>query len=275
MARQPKTNTEINGKDYYRTTLDIGYDVKGKRIRKQFYGKTKTEAENKKKEYLKAIESGLNPDLGSISLERSMYTWLWEIEKNSGIKSSSFERYESLYRNYIKGTELGRLSVQDIKKLAIQKYYNELSGMGKSYSIIANVNKVLSKFFRYAESEQYIIKNPITGLKIPKNNEDDISEEETSVETFTKEETKLILDNLGNVKLKYIVMFALLTGCREGEILALTKEDITDDTVRINKSLRTIRVFDDPEHYHYETKTFTPKTKTSNRTIPLPTGVSI
>ena len=271
MARQPKTNTKINEKDYYRITVDIGYDVKGKRIRKQFYGRTKTEAENKKKEYMKALESGLNPDLGCISLEKSMHTWLWEIEKNSGIKSSTFEKYESLYRNYIEGTEIGRISVQDIKKIAIQKYYNELLGQGKSFALITSVNKLLNKFFKYAESEQYIIKNPITGLKLPKDNENDIEIEGKEIETFTKEETKTILKNLGNVKLKYIVMFALLTGCRQGEILALTKDDIKGDTVRINKSLRRVKVFDDQEKYHYETKATTPKTKTSNRIVPLPT----
>ncbi len=49
MARQPKTNTHIDGYNYYRTRLTIGYDSKGKPIRKTFYGKTKTEAERKKK----------------------------------------------------------------------------------------------------------------------------------------------------------------------------------------------------------------------------------
>lgn len=44
-----KTNTKINGKDYFRVTLDLGYDANGKRIRKQFYGKSKKEAESKER----------------------------------------------------------------------------------------------------------------------------------------------------------------------------------------------------------------------------------
>lgn len=44
-----KTNFKSNGKDYYRITCDLGIDVNGKRIRKQFLGKNKKEAEQKNK----------------------------------------------------------------------------------------------------------------------------------------------------------------------------------------------------------------------------------
>ena len=46
------TNCTINGKDYYRITMDLGVDSNGKRIRKQFLGKNKTDAERKKKKYV-------------------------------------------------------------------------------------------------------------------------------------------------------------------------------------------------------------------------------
>jgi hypothetical protein len=47
-----KTNFTSNGKEYYRLTCDIGIDANGKRIRKQFVGKNKKEAEQKKQDYL-------------------------------------------------------------------------------------------------------------------------------------------------------------------------------------------------------------------------------
>ena len=48
-----KTNFESNGQRYYRITYDVGIDANGKRIRKQFVGKSKKEAEMKKQEYNK------------------------------------------------------------------------------------------------------------------------------------------------------------------------------------------------------------------------------
>lgn len=269
MARQPKTNTLVNGYNYYRTVLTIGYDIDGNPIKKQFYGKSKTESENKKKEYLKTLESGVNPDLASQTLERSMKTWLWEIEYGSSNKSSSFERYESIFRNYIQGTEFGHLKLNDIKKLSIQKHYNVLSDAGKSNSILINLNKLLSKFFIYAESEQYIIKNPVKGFKINKSNEQDIEEEDKIVETFTQDEINRILA-VANPKLKYLIEFALLTGIRQGEILALNRTDIRNKIVKITKSVRTIKVYETEEKYHYEIKATKPKTKSSRREVPLP-----
>lgn len=270
MARQPKTNTNINGYDYNRTRLTVGHDAKGKPIIKTFYGKTKTEAQNKKKEYLKDIESGVNPDLASQTLERAMYTWLWEIEKYSGNKTSTFERYESVYRNYLQDTQLGRILVSDIKKLAIQKYYNELLGDGKSFAQVNTINKLLSKFFRYAESEGYVNRSPMKGLKLPSDHEEDIKDDLSSIETLSKEEIKKLIDNLGHVKIRYIIMFALFTGARLGEILALETSDIIGNKVRINKSVRYVRVYDNKYEYHYETKVTKPKTDSSNREVPLP-----
>ena len=50
-----KTNCTKNGKDYYRLSISIGRNADGKIIRKEFYGKSKSDAENKRDEYLKIM----------------------------------------------------------------------------------------------------------------------------------------------------------------------------------------------------------------------------
>ncbi|MBP1925868.1 integrase [Sedimentibacter acidaminivorans] len=269
MANKPKTNANAKGHDYFRVRALMGYDSKGSPVYKNFYGSSKSDAEKMKKKYLDDLEDGLNPDLASQSLSQAMYTWLWDIEKYNGNKSSSFERYESIYRNYIKNSKLGLLVVSEIKKLPVQKYYNSLVNEGKSESQVKNLHKLLNKFYRYAETEGYIIKNPLVGLKLPKGNEEDLDEDDRIVETFTNEEINKILASLENVKLRYIIVFALLTGCRQGEILALKKSDIKGDVIKINKSVRNVKIFDDEENYSHELKVTKPKTKSSNREIPI------
>ncbi len=274
MANKPKTNFDVNGYSYFKTSLTVGHDVNGKAIVKVFYGTSKKDAEQKKREYIRDMESGLKPKLGSQSLSQAMNTWLWDTEKNSGNKSSTFERYEGIFRKYIKDTKLGLIAVYEVENAAIQKYYNDLKAEGKSCSQIENLHKLLNKFFSYAEMTGYVIKNPCKGLKIANGNEDELQEDDDIIiETFTKEETKKIISNLDySAKLRYIIMFALFTGAREGEILALEKTDIKDDIVRINKTLRNAKVFDDDDHKksHYELKVTKPKTKTSNREVPIP-----
>ena len=270
MANKPKTNVSINGYDYAKVYLYLGRDEKGNPVHKAFYGSTKTEAENKKKQYVKDLEAGLNPDLGNQSLSQAMYSWLWDIERRSGNKSSTFERYEGIYRNYIRNANIGLLKLSDIKKLAIQKYYNYLQDEGKSYSQIKNLHKLLNKFFNYAESEGYVIKNPCKGLKIQKDDEDEIEEEDKVIETFSQNEIKILTERLGHSKLRYIIMFALFTGCRQGEILALEEKDIKNNIIKISKTLRNVKVYDSEKEHHYELKATKPKTRTSRREIPVP-----
>ena len=271
MANKPKTNTTVKGKNYFRVRAFVGFDDKGQYVYKNFYGTSKSDAESKRNAYLKEIESGLNPDLSSQSLTMAMNTWLWNIEKYSGNKSSSFERYEGIYRNYIKDAEIGLLKISDIKKLPIQKYYNSLKDNGKSYSQIKNLHKLLNKFFGYAETEAYVVKNPCKGLKLPKDDEDEIDEEDKVVETFDNDEIITLADSIGNKKLKYIIMFALLTGLRQGEILALDRKDIINKTtVKVNKTLRSAKIFGDDGKNHYELKITKPKTKASKREVPIP-----
>jgi len=277
MANKPKTNTTAKGKNYFRVRTFIGYDDKGEYVYKNFYGTSKSDAEGKRDAYLREIESGLNPDLSSQSLSQAMNTWLWNIEKYSGNKSSSFERYESVYRNYVRDAGIGLLKMSEIKNLAIQKYYNELKDNGKSYPQIISLHKLLSKFFGYAEMEGYIIKNPCKGLKVPKDDEDEIEEEDKVIETFDNDEIKTLVESIGNKKLKYIVIFALLTGLRQGEILALDRKDIINDKsiVRVNKTLRSVKTFGEDGKNHYELKTTKPKSRTSRREVPLPAALKV
>lgn len=272
ISRSGKTNYSINGAGYYRIRKNVGYNSKGEPIRKVFYGKNKKEAEDKVLEYMMSLENGLNPDLALSTLSEAMYAWIWNIERHSGNKSSTFTRYESIYRNYFQDSGLGYIRLEDLKKIPIQRYYSDLLEKGKGYAAIQNANKLLNKFLRYAVDEGYITRNPLKGLKIPKKDEQEL-EKTNKIETFKPEEIKTLVNSIGNEKLRYLVLFAFYTGARKGEILALNKEDIKEDYVVINKNVRRTKIFDSKESYHYEIRVTRPKSETSNRKIPLPSAL--
>jgi integrase len=263
LSKTPKTNVTIGKYKYYQTTLTIGKDASGKQIQKKFYGKTKAEAEKKKQEYIKNIEAGINPDLKTQILETAMHFWLWEIEKLS-LKTNSFVRYEEIYRNYVKGSEIGNIKVSDFKMSTIQRYYNKLIQGGKTPSQIKNLNKLLKKFFNYAVQEGYLAKNPCNRVKIKSE------DKERKIKTFSDEEIEKI-KQMDESQVKYIILFALATGLRLGEILALTEEDIKNGVVNVNKSLAEVKVFKSPTEWNYENRVQTPKSKNSMREVPIPT----
>ena len=122
-----KTNYNKNGTNYFRVSAVLGTDSKGKRIVKEFYGKSKTEAENKKSEYLEGVKNGLNIDTKRVLLGELMRTWLFEtIRVSDNIKPTTFEKYEGLYRNYVADSPLYTIKIIELKALQVQRYYNSL-----------------------------------------------------------------------------------------------------------------------------------------------------
>ena len=264
-----KTNYEKNGKNYFIVTATIGKKADGKPIRKEFYGKSKKEAEAKKEEYLKGLNLGLNSDFNEITLGELIKTWLFEVVKIYA-SHSTMERYEGIYRNYIKETPLNSIKLNSIKPLTLQRYYNKLYYENKkSFSIIKNLNKFLKTFFNYAIKENYILSNPCFRVTLPVDKT--VTDEKNDIDPFTFEEIEKIKKTAKN----YMYMIFLLdlgTGLRKGELLALTPADINfeKEEIYVNKALKKIKIFDSEEKYHYETAIEVPKTKNSIRTVPIP-----
>lgn len=263
-----KTNTKINGNDYFRTSCSIGRDSFGKLIRKTFYGKSQKDAENKKKEYLEGLKQGLSIDSKTIFLGATMNTWLFEvINISNNIKPSTFERYEGIYRNYIKTSQIAPLTINNIKSIQIQRYYNKLKEDGKTSSQIFNLNKLLKHFFMYAVNEGYIIKNPCLSLVIPGKKE----EIKTEIEVFTDLEIKAILSPSRPSMIKDLAMICFSTGMRRGEALGLNLDDLDYDNeiIHIRRTVKTVTFIDKDGNREIKTVSQIPKTKGSTRDIPF------
>ncbi|WP_373844517.1 hypothetical protein [Clostridium sp.] len=98
-----KINVIKNGKKYYRVYLDLGRNSNGRRIRKEFYGKSKKEAEDKLEKYKNGLNSGLTSDYDKLTLGKVCELWLFAKVKNT-VKPSTFERYEGIFRLYVKSS---------------------------------------------------------------------------------------------------------------------------------------------------------------------------
>lgn len=272
MAR--KTNYTKNGKEYFRVTASVGRNAAGKLIRKEFYGSSKKEAEQKRDEYLNNLKAGLNIDFENMTLGKFFHIWLFEVVRVSNkIKPSSFERYEGIYRNYIKESVISNLILAEIKSIHLQRYYNDLYALGKSSNVIKNLNKLLKTFFNYALDEGYILKNPCSGKRIVIPGENKIIEKK--VEVFSNEEIEILKSILENHRLKTLILLALGTGLRQGELLALKWSDInfTTKELKVEKSIKQVNIIESDSSREYKTILQTPKSKNSIRTVPIPSNL--
>lgn len=265
-----KTNCTKNGADYFRVSAVLGTDSRGKRILKEFYGKSKSDAESKKKEYLEGIKNGLNIDTKRVFLGELMHTWLFEtVRVSDRIKPTTFEKYEGIYRNYVKDSFLYSLKIAELKALQVQRYYNSLSDKGKSRNLILNLNKLLKQFLNYAVDEGYLSKNPCIGKKIVIPGEKKNKEE---VQHFTDEEIEILISNLKGDRYRELILISLGTGLRRGETLALTWEDIELDknNIKVNKSLAKVYIIAADGSKERKQIIQVPKTRGSIRDVPFP-----
>lgn len=271
-----KTNTEINGNKYYRVTRTIGYKADGTPIRKQFYGTGINEANEKADEYLNNIKNGLINNYEYYSLSELMKVWLFDFLHNSSrIKPSTFQRYEGIYRNYIKNSEIAGLKIINCDIIKFQNYFNKLS-QKYSYSQLKYLKDVLRTFFNWCIDNGYALKNHCKKIDIKGNKTELIQKNRNrQIEILSEKEIDIIKEYIKGSKYELLFLLDLATGLRLGELLALNWNniDLKNKLLKIDSSVKEVYIYDDENTKHIETVFQTPKTLNSFRTIPIPDSI--
>lgn len=258
-----KTNCVKNGFDYYRITATVGFTSDGKRVRKEFLGKSKKEATEMHDEYLEGINKGLNVGYEKVSFGEFFEEWLMYVHKPT-VSQSTFNRYEGLHRLWIKPSSFYCIKLINLRSMEIQKHLNNMPSAYTSQKVYL----LMSTFFKYCIKDRLILFNPLDNVSLrkstPKRSDDD--------KCLTRNGVALLMnDYVNDIKL-FIYAFALMTGMREGELCALTHKDIdfNNMTININKSLNRVSAPDKNGVMRTEVRINPPKTKSSIRIIPLP-----
>lgn len=257
-----------SSRNCYRGQLTIGVDESGKPKRKSFYGKTKKEVKEKMETY-----KLLNPINKAAINEYTVATWfnywLWNIKKRD-IKPKTFERYECIYRNYIKGSEIANIPLYKFKLNNLQAYYNRLSDNGKSPSIIKTINEKLKSSMIDAEKNGYIEKNYCQLVNLPKE-----KMKEKKIEVFSVDQQNDFLEIIKGHEFEILFLLAIGTGLRRGELLALRWSDIDfeNKTINVDSNIQQAYIFEDEETKRLEKIEQEPKTVNSFRTVPIPSKV--
>lgn len=135
---------------------------------KDIYGISVKELESKIKTITKELDYGVN---NKELFGNFLCDWLFDVHCMD-IKPSTKERYEGIYRNYIKNSEISRIKLKGINSKDIQNYYNKLIKKGKSVNCIKNLHKLIAPAIRYAYDNNMIIKDFSHAIVIPKDSED-------------------------------------------------------------------------------------------------------
>ena len=192
------------------------------------------------------------------------------LKDKENFQDSTKDDYLGLWNNHIRNTELGNAQIKNIKTSHIKRFYKELKDKGLSNSTIKKFNTILRPSFELALDDDMIRKNPVKKDCVKKYNG-----EKNVREALTRDEQKKLLDFVesSNVYKIYAPMlrYMLGTGCRIGEVIGITWDDIDmkSRSININHQLKYKKKEDGKTGFMIAS----PKTDAGKRIIPMTTEV--
>lgn len=175
----------------------------------------------------------------------------WNEKHEKEIAYNTWSGYQSPLKDL--KAEFNGLRITEITPLMLQNILDAMNAQGYAKQTI-NLRKVTaSLIFNYAVIQGYVEHSPCTHLKVPKN----------APQTKRQAPTAADIEKMLNAKGAFadFARFLYFTGCRRSEALALTKDDIKDGYIHINKTLYWVG-----ELPHIKD---TPKTSAGVRSVPI------
>lgn len=234
MASYQKYKTKQGDKWMFK--LIIGIDPgTGKKVMTTRRGfKTKKEAQAAYIKLKQEIDSGLLSKQ-SLLFEDIFKEW-WDIHSKTIKPSTKYSKLSKFDKHIL--PRFGKLKIKEITKGYCQKVINEIANEINS---VNDIRIQANLVFKYAVKMDYILKNPMEYVTIPKKEETFLAAKEER-NYWTKNEVKEFLKLAKkHMSMQYFMMFYLLiyTGMRKGELVALTWDDIDlkEQTININKTM--------------------------------------
>lgn len=218
--------------------VDIGIDpATGKRRQKSKGGfARKKDAEIAAAEIKRQVMEQTFVKPKNALFEEVFNEW-WENHITTIKQSTQYSLLSKFNRHIL--PNFGKLPISKISRAYCQKYINELAEKMKSaHDIKIQANQV----FKYAIKMEYIQKNPMEHVIVPKSDEHFLSDRIQKRNFWTKDEV-LHFNNLSKTHMdsqNFILFYMLIfTGMRKGELLALHWRDIdlANRTILIHQTI--------------------------------------
>ena len=166
------------------------------------------------------------------------------------LKPSTIRSYQSNLDSHIEPF-FGARQLAEVTLASVQEFIKALLGKGLSAKTIGNVIVILKEMFKHAVQWRYLDANPVQYVERPRG-------EDKEMDVLTPEEIRRLLD-AQEEPLRTLLMTAVLTGMRQGELFGLQWEDVdfARHQVHVRRSL-------------WHGMLGTPKSRRSRRAIDMP-----
>ena len=212
MARRTQGEGSVYMRKDGRAAASAIYE--GKRITK--YGKTKTEAKQKLDTFLADLRSGKVVVGPKQTVEQYLTHWL-ENSRRLKIEPKTLDNYRSVLRVHLIPA-FGHLQLSRLTKDQVQDFYVEKLDAGYAPGTIRDIHDVLNSALKDAVVGEVLARNVCENVTLPK-------QKKRKPCVLTVDQCKQLVDAARGRRLWFLILLALTTGAREGELLALHWSD--------------------------------------------------
>lgn len=226
-------------------------DWTGKKTQKLKRGfKTKKEALNYEKEFMRKTAADMKMEMGS-------FIEVYFEDKRKELKENSIRNKQHMMNKHIV-PYFGTRKMNEITPADVIQWQNTIQEKGYSKTYERMIQNQLNALFNHAQKIYNLKENPCKKVKRMGKSDAD------KLEFWTKEEYECFITVIDPESEDYLIFEILFwTGIREGELLALSLSDfdMSGNRLHINKTYNRIQKRDVID---------TPKTENSVRTIDIP-----
>ena len=192
------------------------------------------------------------------TLKEAVIDFIEEFKVPPHVQQTTYEDYLGKVRKNLAPYPIADIKLENITPEMLENYQKQLIE-DKGTSINERVMNLVKSTLKKLHERGQIETNPMTDIRIPKH----VKKERRPL---THHEQEIILSELDLDELKdFAIFFALMLGCRLGEICGLTWDDIKRGEVRVEEQFARVR------GSVYDMKDL--KTDSSYRIVPIPANL--
>jgi integrase len=234
--------------------VEVGH-ADGKRKRVTVYGNTEREALAKLREVVKAKERGQDFTARRRTVAEWLTEWLDDVKATDGTRPQTVRWYRWLVEQHISPT-IGRIKLDRLAPADVRHLLSELVRAEVGTVTIRKAHGLLRNALGDAERLELVPRNVARSVRPP-------APPQRKVRALTPEEARRLLATAREERLYPLLVLAVTTGLRRGELLALRWQDASfrEGLVRVERTLLRLDgrlVFGEP------------KSRSSVRTVPVP-----
>jgi integrase len=202
--------------------------------RRYLYGKTRNEVRDKLAQVLQDIRGGTYVTPTALTVHDFMLRWLSEVKAPS-LRPATLQNYGILIRVHIRPSALGRMPLQAVAPPDLQRFLAERRDAGLSARTVQYLYSVIRQAFGQAHRWSLVQRNVALLVDRPRIMRHDVT-------TLTAPQARALLRAAEGERWGPLLVLALGTGMRRGELLALRWGDVDLErgTVTVRASLQRV-----------------------------------